>query len=139
MTTLTRERERLDMAKMTFVCYPKCSTCKKAQKWLDGRGVEYAYRDIVQDNPSATELEQWHSWSGLPIRRLFNTSGMKYRELNLKAQLDAGMTDDECYQVLSGDGMLVKRPILVIEDGHTKKALFGFRQDEWESALGDQS
>ena len=92
-----------------FVEYPKCSTCKKAKAWLDEHGVEYIDRDIILDNPTADELATWIARSGLPVRRFFNSSGMKYRELGLKARLDAGMTDRECYELLATDGMLVKR------------------------------
>ena len=99
-----------------FVEYPKCSTCKKAKAWLDEHGVEYIDRDIVLDNPTADELATWIARSGLPVRRFFNSSGMKYRELGLKARLDAGMTDQECYELLATDGMLVKRPLLVGDD-----------------------
>lgn len=99
-----------------FVEYPKCSTCKKAKAWLDEHGVEYIDRDIVLDNPTADELATWIAHSGLPVRRFFNSSGMKYRELGLKARLDAGMTDRECYELLATDGMLVKRPLLVGDD-----------------------
>lgn len=108
-----------------FVEYPKCSTCKKAKAWLDEHGVEYIDRDIVLDNPTADELATWIAHSGLPVRRFFNSSGMKYRELGLKARLDAGMTDRECYELLATDGMLVKRPLLVGDDF----AIPGFR--EW--------
>lgn len=87
-----------------FVEYPKCSTCKKAKAWLDEHGVEYIDRDIVTDNPTADELATWIARSGLPVRRFFNSSGMKYRELGLKARLDAGMTDQECYELLATDG-----------------------------------
>ena len=97
-----------------FVEYPKCSTCKKAKVWLDEHGVEYIDRDIVTDNPAADELATWIARSGLPVRRFFNSSGMKYRELGLKARLDAGMTDQECCELLATDGMLVKRPLLAI-------------------------
>lgn len=114
-----------------FVEYPKCTTCKKAKKWLDEHGVVYADRHIVEENPTAVELAAWHEKSGLPIRRFFNTSGMKYRELGLKAQLDAGMTNDECYELLSSDGMLVKRPIVVGDDF----VLVGFKEAAWEEAL----
>lgn len=99
-----------------FIEYPKCSTCKKAKAWLDEHGVEYIDRDIVLDNPTADELATWIARSGLPVRRFFNSSGMKYRELGLKARLDAGMTDRECYELLATDGMLVKRPLLVGDD-----------------------
>lgn len=114
-----------------FIEYPKCTTCKKAKKWLDEHGVEYADRHIVEDNPTAAELAQWHERSGLPLRRFFNTSGMKYRELGIKAKLDAGMTDEEAYELLATDGMLVKRPIIVADDA----VLTGFKEDTWAEAL----
>lgn len=114
-----------------FLEYPKCSTCKKAKKWLDEHGVEYTDRHIVEDNPTAKELSAWQQVSGLPIRRFFNTSGMKYRELNVKAQLDAGMSDADTFALLATDGMLVKRP-LVVGDGFV---LTGFKEGAWEEAL----
>ena len=114
-----------------FIEYPKCSTCKKAKKWLDDHGVEYVDRHIVEDNPTAAELSEWHVKSGLPVRRFFNTSGMKYRELGIKAKLDAGMSDEDCFELLATDGMLVKRP-LVVGDGFV---LVGFKEAEWEAAL----
>ena len=123
-------RERLSMS-VLFIEYPKCSTCKKAKKWLDEHGVEYVDRHIVEDNPAAAELSAWHAKSGLPVRRFFNTSGMKYRELGIKAKLDAGMTDDECFELLATDGMLVKRPLIVGDDF----VLVGFKEAEWETAL----
>lgn len=115
-----------------FLEYPKCSTCKKAKKWLDEHGVSYIDRDIVSDNPTAAELADFRTRSGLPVRRLFNTSGMRYRELGLKDRLDAGMSDDECYELLATDGMLVKRPLLV-GDGF---AIPGFNEALWTKALG---
>ena len=115
-----------------FLEYPKCSTCKKAKKWLDEHGVSYVDRDIVSDNPTAAELADFRERSGLPVRRLFNTSGMRYRELGLKDRLDAGMSDDECYELLATDGMLVKRPLLV-GDGF---AIPGFNEALWTKALG---
>lgn len=115
-----------------FLEYPKCSTCKKAKKWLDEHGVSYIDRDIVSDNPTAAELADFRARSGLPMRRLFNTSGMRYRELGLKDRLDAGMSDDECYELLAADGMLVKRPLLV-GDGF---AIPGFNEALWTKALG---
>lgn len=115
-----------------FLEYPKCSTCKKAKKWLDEHGVSYINRDIVSDNPTAAELADFRARSGLPVRRLFNTSGMRYRELGLKDRLDAGMSDDECYELLATDGMLVKRPLLV-GDGF---AIPGFNEALWTKALG---
>ena len=114
-----------------FVEYPKCTTCKKAKAWLDSHGIEYVDRHIVEDNPTAEELAAWHRASGLPVRRFFNTSGMKYRELGIKAKLDAGRTDEECYELLATDGMLVKRPLVVGED----LALIGFKEPAWEEAL----
>ena len=114
---------------MLFVCYPKCSTCKKAQKWLDGSGIEYDLRDIKEDNPTREELVQWHQKSGLPLKRFFNTSGMLYRDMKLKDKLPQ-MSEDEMYDLLATDGMLVKRPILVTED----TVLPGFREAEWEKA-----
>lgn len=114
-----------------FVEYPKCTTCKRAKKWLDDHGVAYADRHIVEDNPTAEELADWHGRSGLPVRRFFNTSGRLYRERNVKAQLDAGMTDADAFALLAEDGMLVKRPIVVGEDF----VLVGFREAEWEEKL----
>lgn len=121
------------MSDVLFLEYPKCSTCKKAKAWLDENGVTYTDRHIVEDNPSAAELKAWHEASGLPVRRFFNTSGMLYRELNVKAKLDAGMTDDDAYQFLATNGMLVKRPLLVV-DG--KPATPGFKEADWASFLG---
>ena len=114
-----------------FVEYPKCTTCKRAKKWLDDHGVASTDRHLVEDNPTADELADWHGRSGLPVRRFFNTSGMKYRELGVKARLDAGMSDAEAFELLATDGMLVKRPIIVAGD----TVLVGFRESEWEAAL----
>lgn len=118
-----------------FIEYPPCSTCKKAKKWLDEHGVEHVDRHIVENPPTAAELASWRDRSGLPLRRLFNTSGMKYRELGVKAQLDAGMADEDAYALLATDGMLVKRPIVVTDEGRGATVLVGFREKEWESAL----
>jgi arsenate reductase len=115
---------------MLFVCYPKCSTCKKAGKWLDENGIGYTLRDIKEDNPSRSELEEWYRRSGLPLRRFFNTSGMLYRELGLKDKLET-MSEAEMLDLLATDGMLVKRPIAVSDQG----VLVGFRQAEWEKLL----
>ena len=115
---------------ITALCYPKCSTCKKATKWLDEHSIPYEYRDITLQNPTSEERAAWHARSGLPIRRLFNTSGMLYRQMGLKDRLP-GMSDEECYQLLSTDGMLVKRPLLVGAD----LVLVGFREAEWEQRL----
>lgn len=119
------------MNEILFLEYPRCSTCKKAKKWLDEKEVSYLDRHIVEDSPTAEELKVWHEMSGLPIRRFFNTSGMKYRELGVKARFDQGMTDEEAYALLAADGMLVKRP-LVVGDGFV---LTGFKEVEWEKAL----
>lgn len=113
--------------------YPKCSTCKRAKRWLDERSVPYADRDIVTDNPTADELARWVDASGLPVRRFFNTSGRLYRELGVKARLDGGMTDEEAIRLLSTDGMLVKRPLLIVDGTPTTP---GFREDAWSQALG---
>ena len=116
---------------MLFVCYPKCSTCQKAKKYLDDRGAEYESRDIKADNPSADELKKWIKLSGLPVKRFFNTSGMQYRALGLKDKIDK-MSEDEQISLLASDGMLVKRPLLIA--GET--VLAGFREPEYEKALG---
>lgn len=115
---------------MLFVCYPKCSTCKKAEKWLEARGEEFEKRDIKTENPSAGELRDWYQRSGLPLKRFFNTSGNLYKELKLKDRLPE-MSEEEQIELLSTDGMLVKRPILV--DGDT--VLVGFKEKEWEEKL----
>ncbi|MDR0886302.1 MAG: arsenate reductase family protein [Clostridiales Family XIII bacterium] len=112
---------------MLAVCYPKCTTCKKALAWLDAHGFEYDYRDIKTENPTYEELKDWYKKSGLPIRRFFNTSGNSYKDLGLKDKL-AEMSDVEKLQMLAMDGMLVKRPIIV--DGET--VLVGFKEAEWE-------
>lgn len=119
------------MVSILFLEYPKCSTCQKAKKWLDQQGVDYEARNIVENNPSAEELQAWQELSGLPVRRFFNTSGMKYRELNVKSLLDAGMTDEEAFALLATDGMLVKRPILVT----ATTAIPGFREETWTEAI----
>ena len=116
---------------MVFICYPKCTTCQKARKWLDEHKIACELRDIKTANPACDELAAWHAASGLPLRRFFNTSGMVYRERNVKALLDAGMGDEEAYALLAEDGMLVKRP-LVVGEGFV---LVGFKEAEWEQAL----
>ena len=117
---------------MLFLCYPKCSTCRKAQKWLDEHEVDYDIRDIKTDNPDLAELELWHQASGLPLKKFFNTSGQLYRSLELSKKLP-GMSDAEQYALLASDGMLVKRPILVTDDN---KVLVGFKEDQWAETLG---
>ena len=101
---------------MLFLCYSRCSTCKKAQKWLDEQGIAYTQRDIKEDNPTLQELETWHQASALPLKKFFNTSGQLYRALSLSKKLP-DMTQAEQYALLASDGMLVKRPILVLDDG----------------------
>ena len=118
------------MASVLFLEYPKCSTCQKAKKWLDARGATYADRDIVADNPTADELRRWHKRSGLPLKRFFNTSGMLYRELELSKKLPA-MDEAAQYDLLATNGMLVKRPILVTENGVCP----GFQAEHWERLL----
>ena len=115
---------------MLFVCYPKCSTCQRAKKWLEERGAAFTLRDIKRDNPTAAELSDWHKRSGLPLKRFFNTSGLQYKALGLKDKLP-NMGEREQLELLAGDGMLVKRPILVGEDF----VLVGFREGEWDAAL----
>lgn len=115
---------------MLFIQYPKCSTCQKAKKWLDGNGVVYEDRHIVTENPSASELKLWQERSGLPLKRFFNTSGLKYKELQLKDKLPT-MSEEEQFALLATDGMLVKRPILVGEDF----VLVGFKEKEWSERV----
>ena len=117
---------------MLFLCYPKCSTCQKATAWLDERGIAYDLRDIKLNNPTAEELTAWYQKSGLPLKKFFNTSGQLYRALSLSKKLP-DMTQAEQYALLASDGMLVKRPILVLDDG---RVLVGFQQDQWAEALG---
>lgn len=114
-----------------FVEYPKCTTCKKAKKWLDEHGIEYVDRHIVEENPTAEELATWRERSGLPLRRFFNTSGIKYRELGIKAKLDAGMSEEDAFALLATDGMLAKRPLVVADDF----VLVGFKEEQWAEAL----
>lgn len=116
---------------MLLVCYPKCGTCKKAEKWLKENEVAYDYRDISVENPSEAELRDWAAKSGLPLKRFFNTSGMLYRELELSKKLP-DMTDDEQFALLSTNGMLVKRPIALTDDG---RVLVGFREADYEAAF----
>ena len=130
--------------RVLFLEYPKCSTCKEAKKWLDEHGVVYEDRHIVEENPTVDELRVWWKASGLPLRRFFNTSGMLYREMNVKAQLDVGMPEDEALALLATNGMLVKRPLVIISqsvDGarsaqsQALQVLVGFKEAEWEKAL----
>ncbi len=115
---------------MLFLCYPKCSTCRKAQDWLDDHGIAYDLRDIKLNNPTAEELTLWYRKSGLPLKKFFNTSGLQYKALGLKDKLPA-MSEEEQIALLATDGMLVKRPLLIGEEF----VLTGFRPGEWEAAL----
>ena len=112
---------------LTFICYDRCSTCKKAEKWLQEHQLEYVKRPIKEENPTAAELQQWHKASGLPIKRFFNTSGQLYREMGIKDRIPE-MTDSEIDDLLATDGMLVKRPILLAGE----RVLVGFKEKEWE-------
>lgn len=115
---------------MIFLCYPKCSTCQKAQKWLDGHNVAYTPRLIREENPTVEELKSWQERSGLPLRRFFNTSGLQYKALGLKDKLPA-MSEEEQLALLASDGMLVRRPLLVDEEF----VLVGFREGEYQDKL----
>lgn len=115
---------------MLFLEYPPCSTCRKAKAWLDGHGISYTARHIKEENPTYEELKQWLAMSGLPVKRLFNTSGLAYKSLELKDKLPA-MTEEEQLRLLATDGMLVKRPLVVTDE----KVLVGFREPEWEQTL----
>lgn len=115
---------------MLFICYPKCSTCQKAQKWLDARGVAYELRNIKEQNPTADELRAWYKMSGLPLKKFFNTSGLLYKSMQLKDKLP-GMSEDEMLTLLATDGMLIKRPLLV-GDG---LVLVGFKEAQWTERL----
>lgn len=116
---------------MLFVEYPKCTTCKKAKKWLEDQNISFTDRHIVEENPTLEELKEWVAKSGLPMKRFFNTSGMKYRELQLKDKLPQ-MSKEEQLELLASDGMLVKRPVLVGDDF----VLTGFKEKEWLEKLG---
>ncbi len=115
---------------MTFICYPKCTTCQKAKKWLDEQQLAYELRDIKLDNPTYEELAAWYGRSGLPLKKFFNTSGLLYKSLGLKDKLP-GLSEDEMLKLLAADGMLVKRPLLVGEDF----VLVGFKENEWAERL----
>ncbi|WP_130870999.1 arsenate reductase family protein [Intestinimonas massiliensis (ex Afouda et al. 2020)] len=116
---------------MLALCYPKCSTCKKALAWLEDKGIQVQVRNIKEERPTAEELRQWHQLSGLPLKRFFNTSGLQYKALGLKDKLP-GMSEEEQIALLATDGMLVKRPLLVGDDF----VLTGFREAEWAEKLG---
>ena len=116
---------------MLVLCYPKCTTCQKAVKWLEEKGVSYTYRDIKEQNPTYEELKAWYERSGLPLKRFFNTSGLQYKALGLKDKLPA-MSEEEQLRLLATDGMLVKRPLLVDDRGVSP----GFKEPEWLTILG---
>ena len=115
---------------MQFICYPKCSTCQKARKWLEANHLEFTERHIVEENPSYEELKEWYAESGLPLKKFFNTSGMLYKEMQLKDKLPA-MSEEEQLKLLATNGMLVKRPLIV----NGNMILIGFKEAEWEKAL----
>ena len=115
---------------MEFLCYAKCTTCQKAKKWLDANGIEYTERPIKEQNPSAEEIKVWHQMSGLPLKKFFNTSGLLYKDMKLKDKLPA-MSDEEQYELLATDGMLVKRPLVIGDD----YVLVGFKGADWEEKL----
>lgn len=116
---------------LLFIEYPQCSTCQKAKKWLTANNISFADRHIVEENPSLEELREWTQRSGLPLKKFFNTSGMKYRELQLKDKLPA-MSEEEQLELLASDGMIVKRPLLVGDDF----VVSGFKEKEWVEKLG---
>ena len=116
---------------LTFICYPKCTTCQKARRWLDEHEIEYEFRDIKEHNPTQEELTVWYEMSGLPLKKFFNTSGLLYKSMELKDKLPA-MNDGEMLALLATDGMLVKRP-LAVDDG---RVLVGFKEAEWAERLG---
>ena len=124
----TENAEEKEDEQMLFVYYPKCTTCQKAKKWLTEKGIEFEERDIRNENPSKEELAIWYQKSGLPLKRFFNTSGILYKEMKLKDRLPE-MSEEEQLELLSTDGMLVKRPLLVAED----RVLVGFKEKEWET------
>ena len=115
---------------MVVLCYPKCTTCQKAIRWLEGRGIAYTYRDIKEEHPTYEELKEWYGRSGLPLKRFFNTSGLQYKALGLKDKLPS-MSEEEQLRLLATDGMLVKRPLLVDDRGVSP----GFKEQEWIAIL----
>ena len=115
---------------LKFICYPKCTTCQKAKKWLDDNKIDYELRDIKLDNPSLSELSDWHRRSGLSLRKFFNTSGLLYKSMELKTKLPS-MTEEEMLALLATDGMLVKRPLLIGDNF----VLVGFKEAEWAASI----
>ena len=122
--------QRKEVQRMLFICYPKCSTCQKAKKWLDEHDLEYTERHIVENNPTYDELKEWYEKSDLPLKKFFNTSGILYREMQLKDNLSA-MSDEDKLKLLATDGMLVKRPLIVSDN----VVLTGFKEAEWAERL----
>ena len=114
-----------------FICYAKCTTCQRAKKWLDDNSIQYELRDIKLENPSLDELTEWHKRSGLPLKKFFNTSGLLYKSLELKDKLPT-MSESEMLELLATDGMLVKRPLLILEN----TVLIGFKESEWQEKVG---
>ncbi len=125
--SMRRERNK---TMLTFVCYPKCTTCQKAKKWLDDHNIAYTFRDIKTENPTLEELTAWYRKSGLPLKKFFNTSGLLYKSMELKTKLPA-MSEDEMLALLATDGMLVKRPLLIGD----AFVLVGFKESEWSGVL----
>ena len=119
---------------LEFICYPKCTTCQKAKKWLDDNKIEYELRDIKEDNPSLEELSSWYKMSGLPLKKFFNTSGLLYKSMELKDKLP-NMSEEEQLKLLASDGMLVKRPLVIGEDF----VLVGFKDSEWNEIVNNRS
>ncbi|MEE0867016.1 MAG: arsenate reductase family protein [Clostridia bacterium] len=115
---------------MKFICYPKCTTCQKAKKWLDDNKIEYEIRDIKEDNPTFDELTEWYKMSGIPLKKFFNTSGLLYKSMELKDKLPT-MSEEDRLKLLATDGMLVKRPLVIGKDF----VLIGFKESEWEEKL----
>ena len=111
---------------MLFLCYPRCTTCQKAKKWLDENKIEYTERHIVENNPTYEELKEWYEKSGLPLKKFFNTSGLLYKEMQLKDKIPT-MSEEEQLKLLATNGMLVKRPLLVLEN----TVLVGFKEEQW--------
>ena len=113
-----------------FICYPRCTTCQKAQKWLDDNKIEYEFRNIKENNPTLEELTTWYKMSGLPLKKFFNTSGLLYKSMELKVKLPS-MSEEEQLKLLATDGMLVKRPLVIGKDF----VLVGFKENEWKGNL----
>ena len=126
LTKVYLEREIM----IKFICYPKCTTCQRAKKWLDDNKIDYELRDIKLDNPTLNELTEWYNKSGLPVKKFFNTSGLLYKSLDLKNKLPE-MSEDEMLKLLATDGMLVKRPLFISDDF----VLVGFKEAEWDSKI----